>query len=129
MEKILEFWVNASKEDFETAKAMFRASRYNYTMFMCQQSLEDMLKAIILVKTKKRPPYIHDLVKLLEITKIKIPHDLLEKVEDINPHYIQARYHRARFDPKIYNKANAQKIISETEEILKWLTQKEKLTK
>lgn len=129
MEKVLEFWLNASKEDFETAKAMFKASRYNYAMFMCQQSLEDILKAIILLKTKKRPPYIHDLVKLLEITKIKMPNNQFRKLEEINPHYIQARYHRARFDSRIYNKTNAQKLILETKEILKWLIQKEKLIK
>jgi len=51
----IKFWMNSSLDDYKTAKAMFNANRYNYTMFMCQQSLEELLKAIIMIQTKDNP--------------------------------------------------------------------------
>ena len=43
----VKFWLNSSLDDLKTAEAMLAAARYNYAMFMCQQSLEELLKAII----------------------------------------------------------------------------------
>lgn len=123
-EETIKFWLNSSLEDFKTAKAMLTAKRYNYTMFMCQQSLEELLKAIIVMQTNGHPPFLHDLIILSQKINFKIPKHILENLRNINPHYIIARYKPQRFDPKIYNSDSAKQTIKITQETIKWLTEK-----
>ena len=96
---------------------------------MCQQSLEELLKAIIMIQTKDHPPYIHDLIMLSKKIDLQIPEDIHKILRNINPHYIVARYKSQRFDPKVYNKAAAGKTIKATEETIKWFAEKLDLKK
>ena len=129
LEESIKFWLNSSLDDLNTAKAMIVAHRYNYTMFMCQQSLEELLKAIIMIETRNHPPYVHDLIILSKKIHLQIPKYIYKVLRDVNPHYIVARYKPQRFDPKIYNKSAAKKIIKATQETIKWFTEKMSLKK
>jgi HEPN domain-containing protein len=125
----IQFWFNSSLDDLKTAKAMLAASRYNYAMFMCQQALEELLKAIIVAQTNGHPPFIHDLVTLSQKINLKIPKHISENLKNINPHYIAARYKIQRFDPKLYNHISAKKTIQVTEKTIKWFIKKMELKK
>jgi HEPN domain-containing protein len=116
-------------EDLKTAKAMLAASRYNYAVFMCQQALEELLKAAVVAQTNDHPPFIHDLIILSQKINVKIPKNINENLKNINPHYIAARYKIQRFDPKIYNRASAKRTIIATEETIRWLIKKTGLKK
>lgn len=129
LEQAVRFWLNSSLDDFNTAKAMFVAHRYNYTMFMCQQSLEELLKAITVFQNNEHPPYLHDLILLSKKIQLKIPKNIYNILRDINPHYIVARYKPQRFDPKIYNKIAAQKTLKATQGAIKWFIKKMGLKK
>lgn len=129
LEESIKFWLNSSLDDFNTAKAMFVANRYNYTMFMCQQALEELLKAIIVIQTEDNPPYLHDLVILSKKIDFQIPKYIHKILENINPHYIVARYKPQRFDPQVYNRTAAKRTIKLTEETIKWFTKKLNLKK
>ena len=129
LEESIKFWLNSCLDDFNTAKAMLAANRYNYAIFMCQQSLEELLKAIIMIQTKDHPPYIHDLIMLSKKIDLQIPEDIHKILRNINPHYIVARYKPQRFDPKVYNKAAAEETIKATEETIKWFAEKLDLKK
>src|SRR3989338_6401948 len=120
----IKFWLQASLDDFNTAKAMLLAKRYNYTMFMCQQAIEELLKAIIVIQTNDHPPFLHDLILPYQKINLKIPQATRENLRNINPHYIIVRYKPQRFDPKIYNPAYAKKTIRATEETIKWFAKK-----
>ncbi len=41
----IQYWVEMSDYDFETAKAMLETKRYLYVGFMCHQVIEKILKA------------------------------------------------------------------------------------
>jgi HEPN domain-containing protein len=127
MEKIIKFWLDSSKEDFEIAKDLLKACRYSYSMFMCQQTIEKLLKGIIIILTKDHPPYIHDLVRLARATKFKIPDKLEADLRLITSYYIKSRYKEDRFDSTIFNKENARSVINQSEEIIKWFTKKANL--
>jgi HEPN domain-containing protein len=47
MDKIVEHWIERSQYDLDTAKVMLATGRYLYVAYMCQQSVEKLLKAII----------------------------------------------------------------------------------
>ncbi len=57
-------WIEASRYDLATAQAMLGARRYLYVLFMCQQSLEKLLKACVIARRGVFPPRIHDLLRL-----------------------------------------------------------------
>jgi HEPN domain-containing protein len=128
-EETIKFWLNSACDDFKTAKAMLSAKRYNYTMFMCQQALEELLKAVIITETNAHPPFLHDLILLSQKINLKIPLHILDNLREINPHYIIARYKPQRFDPKIYNLVAAKRTIKATQETIKWFSTKTALKK
>lgn len=126
-DKAVNFWLLSSKDNFTTATAMLKAGRYNFAMFMCQQAVESILKAVFIIQRNERPEYIHKLPRLVEMTDIKIPKTIDKKILKIDAHYIKARYKEDRFNTKIYNKQNATALLKDTEDVIKWLTKKMKL--
>jgi HEPN domain-containing protein len=67
-DKAVNFWLLSSKDNFKTAVAMLKAGRYNFAMFMCQQAVEALLKAVFIIQKNERPEYIHKLPRLVEMT-------------------------------------------------------------
>src|SRR4030065_1251957 len=123
----IRFWLLSSNDNFETAKAMLKAGRYNFTMFMCQQAVEALLKAVFIIQKNERPEYIHKLPKLVEMIGIKIPKSIDNKILKIDAHYIKARYKEDRFNPKIYNKRTASALLKNTGDVIRWFTKNLKL--
>lgn len=67
IEKDVRSWLDASRYDLETARALLKSRRYLYVLFMCQQAIEKILKACAMVKTGEFPPRIHNLARLGEL--------------------------------------------------------------
>jgi len=65
-QKMIQMWLDRVAYDIETAKAMLQTGRWIYSIFMCQQSLEKCLKALIAYQDKEIVP-IHNLRRLAEI--------------------------------------------------------------
>ncbi|MBI5328160.1 MAG: HEPN domain-containing protein [Deltaproteobacteria bacterium] len=125
--KAVRFWLMSSKDNFDTASAMLKAGRYNFAMFMCQQAVEAILKAVFIIQKNERPEFIHKLPKLVEMIGIEIPKSIDNKILKIDAHYIKARYKEDRFNAKIYNRRNAARLLKDTEDVLQWFTKKVKL--
>jgi HEPN domain-containing protein len=123
-DRAVKFWLDSAKDNFETAKLMLKAGRWNFAMFMCQQSIEALLKAVVIRQTDCRPPYVHELGILLKATEIEIPVEIWDKIKEIDRHYIKARYFPDRFNPKIYNQKSANSLLKKTGEVIKWFTKK-----
>ena len=122
MEQDVKYWVDLSKYDIDTAKAMLESGRYLYVLFTCQQSIEKMLKALIVKNTKSFPPKIHDLVKLINITKIDIETEQKEFLAKLNYYYLETRYPRELSEiSKQIKKDTAVNFYNNTKKILKWL--------
>ncbi len=91
-EKDIRSWVEASRYDLETARALFKSRRYLYVLFMCQQSLEKLLKAGVTTRTGEFPPRVHNLVRLGELAAVSISHDEKAFLERLSLYYLQSRY-------------------------------------
>ena len=70
MDRIVAHWVERSQYDLDTAKIMLDTGRYLYVAYLCQQTVEKMLKAIIAQQGKENFP-IHNLNRLVEIAGIR----------------------------------------------------------
>jgi HEPN domain-containing protein len=122
IKKDIQYWVNISKYDLDTASSLLKSKRYLYVLFMCQQAIEKMLKGIIILKTKEFPPRIHNLVKLAELAGIRKQDIDFEFLDKLSFYYIETRYpeEQLKLHKTISNKLCAI-YYNETKRIYLWL--------
>ena len=126
MDKVVGHWVERSKYDLDTAKVMLDTGRYLYVAYMCQQTIEKMLKAIIAQQGKENFP-IHNLNRLAEIASIsdKLTSEQFNFLAELTPYHIEARYGDYKESlSEIINDKEAEQIYRKTKGIYKWLYQK-----
>ena len=96
MNERVQYWFELADYDFETATAMLQTKRYLYVGFMCHQTIEKAIKAIIARDCVEGeiPPKIHDLSKLAIRAKLMdiMSEEQQDFIEELNPLNIEARY-------------------------------------
>ncbi|MFH1233832.1 MAG: HEPN domain-containing protein [Patescibacteria group bacterium] len=128
--KLIKYWQETAKHDYEIMGSLFKSKHYDASLFFGHIVLEKILKALFAKKTKEHAPFTHNLVRLAEISKIKLVRkeaDLLKKVNEFN---IEARYPEQKL--KFYNictKKYTEEYIKEIDKLYKKLCQKLKLKK
>ena len=120
----IDYWIELSEYDLETAKVMLTGKRYLYVGFMCHQTIEKALKACFVKLKQDNPPFIHNLTRLANNSEMYIQmsdaqKDILDILEPLN---IEARYptHKEKL-MKSLNEERCNKIIIQTEELLLWI--------
>jgi len=125
MNEKVKYWIDLAEYDLETAKAMLDTKRYLYVGFMCHQTIEKSLKAVI-AKSGQFPPKIHTLSTLSDKAELtdKFSSEQIKFITALNPLNIESRY------PKYKNKINSmltpekcKEIITETEDLFSWIKQ------
>lgn len=91
-EKDVKAWLDAARYDLVTARALQKSRRHVYVLFLCQQSLEKLLKALVTAQTKEFPPRIHNLIRLGELTTLQFSQKERELLERLSLYYLQRRY-------------------------------------
>ncbi len=88
-----EKWIERSQYDLDTADALLAAGRYIYVVFMCQQAIEKIFKAVLAHRALEIPP-IHNLRRLAETGGFlhELPHDELRRLDFLSQFYLNARY-------------------------------------
>ncbi|MBU1671697.1 MAG: HEPN domain-containing protein [Actinobacteria bacterium] len=115
-------WIEQSKYDLETARAMLDSSRYLYVLFCCQQALEKILKAIIVKRSGDMPPRIHNLMRLAEKGQIVLSDERADFVRELSAYYIQTRYPEelAQLLSDV-DEEMARRILEQAKELFSWL--------
>jgi HEPN domain-containing protein len=125
MQKSVKEWIDVSKYDLETAKAMLNTERYLYVAFMCQQALEKILKAIYVQEKNELAPRTHNLLYIVDVLALNISDQDKELLSQLNQFYIETRYPGERIElAKEVNKVKAEEILTKTQETWKCLRQK-----
>lgn len=121
-------WLERVLYDMETAKAMLRAGRLIYAIFMCQQAIEKCFKAVFAYESLEIVP-IHNLRRLAELLGLidELEESQLRKLDFLSSYYINARYKEdlQQLSRGITEKA-AEDFIQFSEGIIQWLCQKMK---
>lgn len=120
----VEYWLELSDYDFETAEAMLNSQRFLYVGFMCHQSVEKMLKAVFVKKFEEIPPFTHSLSQLLK--NLDFENIMSEKqlgiIDKLEPLNIETRYPTYKEELfRLLTKEYCNTIFSETQELLKWI--------
>lgn len=120
--KASEEWIRQAKYDLDTAKVMFKARRYIYTVFMCHLSVEKGLKGLFVQRFQKEPPKSHDLNYLCNKVKLNLPEELQKFVDRLNDLSVPSRY-PDELDRvlKQYDKRRTQEILKDSTKLLLWL--------
>ena len=124
----LQKWLDRVSYDLDTAKAMLQTGRLIYAVFMCQQSLEKGLKALLVFQGKEVIP-IHNLRRLAEKASItqELDDSTLIKLDFLSNYYINARY---KEDLQQLSKGISDKVAGDfvdfAEGLIKWLREKMK---
>ena len=122
IKKDIQYWIDIARYDLDTASALLKTRRYLYVLFMCQQCLEKILKAMVILETKKFPPRIHNLIRLAEaagIDRDKIDFEFLDK---LSFYYIESRYPEEYM--RLYKQVTkklTESYYNNTREIYRWL--------
>jgi len=121
-----EYWLDLADEDVDVAKVLFNGGKYLYVGFMCHQTIEKALKAVISrdLEEGEVPPKIHDLGKLAARSKLieKMTDEQRIFIEYLNPLNIEARYpeYKKRIS-EMLTLEKSESILKNTEELLCWI--------
>lgn len=120
----VDYWIELSDYDIETANAMLTTKRLLYVGFMCHQAVEKLLKAYYVSKKRDNPPYTHNLSYLAKQAELyesltEEQKDFLDLLEPLN---IEARYptHKERL-LKSLSVERCQTMLANTRELLAWI--------
>jgi len=118
----VKYWVDIANYDFDTADVMLKSKRYLYVVFMCQQAIEKIIKAIYIEQLDLEPPRSHNLYYILKKTNIIIDEETITFLNLLSAHYIRNRYpdYKEKLSQKL-NKQKAKEFFNKTEEIFNWL--------
>ena len=123
----INYWIDISDYDLETAEAMLKTKRYLYVGFMAHQSVEKILKACYVKNKNETAPYIHNILLLAEKAGIinDFSEDRMELLEKLNPLNIEARYPSNKDEIfKSLNDNECEIILKQTSEFQQWVKKK-----
>ena len=124
------YWEDIAQYDIDTAESMFKTGRYLYVAFMCQQSIEKLVKGLFVYYNNEEPLKTHNIN--LVFKNINWP-DGFEKVhsksKDYTPffvkllaYYIAERYPSYKENlSNLMDKNGALEILKMTKEVFAWL--------
>ncbi|MCL2486752.1 MAG: HEPN domain-containing protein [Oscillospiraceae bacterium] len=122
----VKYWFDIAEYDIQTAKAMLKTSRYLYVGFMCHQTVEKALKAIIAHNCAEGeiPPKIHDLSKLAVRANLydAMAEEQKDFIDGLNPLNVEARYPEYKSEiAEGLSREVCDNLIRRTEELLCWI--------
>ncbi len=123
--EIVKFWRDRAEDDRITAKTLLEAKRYSAALFFVHLSIEKILKALIIERTDKAAPFIHDLLSLANVIKIELSSEQEKLLREINTFNIAARYDDYKME--FYKKADknyTEKYFNSVDKLYLWLEKK-----
>lgn len=118
----IEFWIDIADYDIKTAKVMLKSRRYLYVVFMCQQALEKIIKALYINTFDEEPPRSHNLAFIFKKLSIKITTEKLDLLNKLSAFYITNRYPEYKqMLSTLLDRKQTKEYFTKTEEVYEWL--------
>jgi HEPN domain-containing protein len=119
----VEYWLDIARYDLQTATAMFKSRRYLYTIFMCEQALEKLLKGLYIAKVDENFPREHKMWKIYDKLPMQIPADYLRLFDRLTAFYLTGRYpsYKQKLS-KLVNRQEAEEVLKLSRKAFRWLS-------
>jgi HEPN domain-containing protein len=121
-----EYWLELAQGDLNAADVMFKNSLWLYTVFMCQQSIEKLVKGLYILYIDDIVPRLHNISKLIKKFESSLSkpiptqnYDLFDKLSDF---YLDSRYpdYKNKLN-KLLTKRVTEIYLHQTKEAFAWL--------
>jgi HEPN domain-containing protein len=90
-EKLIEYWIAGSDDDYETMIAMYDSKRFSWSLFIGHLMIEKLLKAYFVKVKSDYPPFIHNLLRLAEKAELELTNDIKKQLVSITAFTINAQ--------------------------------------
>ena len=90
--QLIKYWLTSSDEKIKTMQSLYKTKRYADCLFFGHLTLEKILKALVVKKTRNHAPYIHNLLKLTQIAGTILTDEDIKLLAQVNEFNMQARY-------------------------------------
>ena len=129
------YWEDIATYDLETAAAMLASKCYLYVVFMCQQSIEKLVKGLFVMFCDQEPPRTHNIAQvfkqIVEVIDVeyKDNEEFIRKLGQYNAflvkmlaYYIAERYpsYKEKLSQAV-DQQEATDVLALTEEVFIWL--------
>jgi HEPN domain-containing protein len=110
----------------ETAEVMLHCGRWFYTVFMCQQAIEKLVKGLYVLYVDDNVPRLHDINSIFDRFKDKLPKlltsDQAKLFDTLSQFYLRSRYpDYTSVLASITTSEMAHTIYKESKEAFQWL--------
>jgi HEPN domain-containing protein len=78
-QKLINYWIEGSDDDFQTMMALYESKRYNWSLFIGHLMIEKLLKSYFVKVNSDYPPYLHNLLRLAELSNLELTADKKEE--------------------------------------------------
>lgn len=127
-EELISYWIESSDNDFRTMNHLFEKKDYNWALFVGHLIIEKLLKAYYVKNVDNTPPFIHNLLKLAEKSKIELSEEQKDILDTVSTFNLRSRYEDYKLEfYKMCSKRFTTKWIKKITEFRKWI--KEQLLK
>ena len=122
LQKQIDYWINGAIDDLESAKILIEKNKLLHGLFFCHLVIEKSIKAHVVKSTKEIPPKSHNLLFLLEKTKLELSENDEIFLGILMKYQLQGRY--PDYNPVLPNGIIVDKYINHTETLMSWLKKK-----
>ena len=125
-EEKYEHWLDIAQHDLKTAGTMLANGNWLYVVFMCQQSIEKLVKGLYTLYLSDDTPRIHNIKAIFDNFRDKLPtkisDDFRAFFDELSAYYVNNRYpdFKSKLSSSI-GEAEAKAILFKTKEVFAWL--------
>lgn len=117
MKEEIKRWWELAEKDLDAAQYNYYGKKYYVAVFLCEQAVEKVFKALWLKEKNSEIPKVHNLLFFLK--ELNIPEKFITTCEDLTGSYIGTRYPS---DINLsFSKEDVEALLSSTKEIIKWV--------
>ena len=125
-EEKYQYWLTYAQNDMDSAEFMLQSGRWFYTLFMCQQALEKLVKGLYILYIDDNIPRLHDINSIFDLYKDKLSEELTEdKVklfDKLSQFYLRSRYpDYTSALASLTTSETANSLYERTKEAFQWL--------
>jgi HEPN domain-containing protein len=95
IEDKFQYWLSYANNDMDSAEFMLKSGRWYYTVFMCQQAIEKLIKGLYLLYVDDNVPRLHDINGIFDRFRDKLPgqlsDDQLGLFDTLSQFYLKSR--------------------------------------
>lgn len=115
----IDYWKSTAAWDWTFVQQAFKIKQYVYALFFAHLVLEKLCKAHWVKDNKSNyPPRIHNLVRLIEETKLNFSEQEMEFFRKLNDFQLEGRYPDYKQELyKVYKKHNSDLILKKINEL------------